>query len=311
MSDAADLTRAAAAGDPHAQVALAHRMLTGEVLCATAEEPFQLLAAACAQKCDEALVYQAALAALGLGCEQNLDQAYALVAEAAALGHEGARGQVRALGAPFDLSPWLSPPKLVLHAAAPRIYSVEAFLPAAACQWLIQRAQGKLQRAQVRTGSTSAQVVDRRTSTEAGSSMLEPDLVLQLTRLRIAATIDQSVQQLEPTNVMHYDVGQEFAPHYDFVRPDRVGAFAEELEAVGQRCATVLVYLNEGYHGGETDFPLLNFRFKGKTGDALIFWNVSQSGGLERNARHAGLPVTAGEKWLLSQWVRQRPLPLR
>ena len=49
---------------------------------------------------------------------------------------------------------------------------------------------------------------------------------------------------------------------------------------------------------------------KGKLGDALIFWNLNQQGEREMDSLHAGLPVTKGEKWLLSKWVRQRPVPL-
>jgi hypothetical protein len=72
----------------------------------------------------------------------------------------------------------------------------------------------------------------------------------------------------------------------------------------------VLVYLNDDYEGGETEFPRLGLRYKGKTGDALVFWNVSQTGELERDSVHAGLPVTSGQKWLLSKWVRQKAYPL-
>ena len=50
---------------------------------------------------------------------------------------------------------------------------------------------------------------------------------------------------------------------------------------------------------------------KGKAGDALIFWNLSAAGEREPFSLHGGLPVIRGEKWLLSQWVRQRPTPLR
>jgi hypothetical protein len=311
MNTKPDLFAAAAGGDPRAQLALAHFMIIGRAPTPSPEEPFRLVRAACARKFDEALLYQATLLALGLGCEQDLTGAHALVAEAAAIGHEDARGQMRALGETLDASPWLAPPKLVQHATAPRIFTAERFLPERACQWLIEQARGRLDRARIRTGSNSTEVYERRTNSVAGSSMLEPDLVMQLTRLRIAAAIDQSVAQLEPTNVLFYEIGQEFAPHYDIVRPDEVPNFEAELRTVGQRCATVLVYLNEGYAGGETEFPLLNLRFKGRAGDALIFWNVSVAGELERDSRHAGLPVTGGEKWLLSQWVRERPLPLR
>ncbi|HRK95726.1 MAG TPA: 2OG-Fe(II) oxygenase, partial [Rhodospirillales bacterium] len=95
---------------------------------------------------------------------------------------------------------------------------------------------------------------------------------------------------------LRYLPGEEYKPHYDFIRPwgPEAASFAAELAEMGQRAATVLVYLNEGYEGGETVFTRLGLTFKGAAGDALIFWNVSPSGELERDSMHAGAPVAAG-----------------
>jgi hypothetical protein len=71
---------------------------------------------------------------------------------------------------------------------------------------------------------------------------------------------------------------------------------------------TFLLYLNDGFEGGETEFPLVGVRCKGNKGDALCFWNVLPNGSPDRQTIHAGLPPTQGEKWLLSQWVRNIPM---
>jgi predicted 2-oxoglutarate/Fe(II)-dependent dioxygenase YbiX len=131
-----------------------------------------------------------------------------------------------------------------------------------------------------------------------------------LVNLRIAAAIGVPLAHQEPTNFLHYARGQQYIPHFDFFTQAEEAGFAHELRTIGQRIVTVLVYLNEGYEGGETEFPKLGWRFKGKLGDALIFWNLNQQGERELDSLHAGLPVTKGEKWLLSKWVRQRPVPL-
>ena len=85
---------------------------------------------------------------------------------------------------------------------------------------------------------------------------------------------------------------------------------AREVELRGQRIATFLIYLNDGFEGGETDFPEAKVRFKGKRGDALMFRNVDQSGAPDFCTVHAGLLPTRGQKWLSSQWVRSKPVPL-
>ena len=313
MNAKPNLIDAARAGDPRAQLALAHFMLTGRAPAASPEEPARLVEAACAQNFTEALLYHSTLAVLGISRTQSFDDAFKYVARAAELGHPEAQGQMRALtgAGGVDREAWVKPPTLVQHAQSPRIFTAESFLPRPACEWLIQQAGRRLHRALVRKDSGTSEVGEVRTNSVAGSSMLEPDLVMQLARLRIAATIEQSVNQLEPTNVLRYEVGQQYGAHYDIIRPDEAQNFEADLRAHGQRRVTVLVYLNEGYEGGETEFPRLKQRFKGKPGDALIFWNLSAANELERDSLHAGLPVTRGEKWLLSQWVRERPLPLR
>jgi hypothetical protein len=148
-----------------------------------------------------------------------------------------------------------------------------------------------------------------RTNTGMGFSIVDSDLVLQLTHARIAAALGLDVRKQEPTNILHYDPGQQYRPHFDFLDPGEAH-FARELQQMGQRVATALIYLNDDYDGGETAFPRLDWAFKGKTGDALIFWNVTPDGQPDKQTLHAGAPPTSGTKWLFSKWVRDRALPL-
>src|SRR5689334_18536072 len=110
---------------------------------------------------------------------------------------------------------------------------------------------------------------------------------------------------MELTKVLHYQPGQQFDPHYDFIDPE-VPGYAGELAARGQRLATFLLYLNDDYEGGETAFPQLGLKHKGRRGAALLFANVDRNNAPDRRTLHAGLPPASGEKWLLSQWLRDR-----
>ncbi len=60
----------------------------------------------------------------------------------------------------------------------------------------------------------------------------------------------------------------------------------------------------------ETGFAKFSTQFRGQPGAALIFDNVLADGAGDPLTLHAGLPPTAGEKWLLSQWIRERPQPV-
>lgn len=313
MTDSVSLRLQAASGDPIAQLRLAQMMLIGRETRYAPEEGLKLLQQACARQLPDALLFHATLAALGYARPRSFGDAIKYVAQAAELGDPRAKGQLQALGGVegFDMNQWFGPVQMVQHAKAPRVFTVDNFLPRAACEWLIKPASRKLSSALINDAKTGKQAPDAgRSNSVAGSNFLEPDLVLQLANLRIAGAIKLPLANQEPTNILHYARGQEYTLHYDFITPDEEYGFAAELKQMGQRIATVLVYLNDNYEGGETDFPRIGFRFKGRPGDALIFWNLSEQGEREPLALHAGLPVTKGEKWLFSKWIREKAVPL-
>ena len=107
--------------------------------------------------------------------------------------------------------------------------------------------------------------------------------------------------------MLHYDVGEEIENHYDFVDPSIQG-YAEEVRTRGERVMTFLVYLNDDYAGGETEFPRLGIQHKGRRGEGLYFINVLPNGAPDERTWHAGRPPLSGEKWILSQFLRNRPV---
>lgn len=262
-----------------------------------------------------AAAFTAVLAALGTDEPQDWTIALERLGRAAALGSQAARGQLRALApratggwaqiaGSIDLSAWLQPaPVRRIHA---RLADVRGFLSPEVCAWLIARAQGRLSRAEIFDPTQAGAIEDpTRTNSTAVFGLADLDLVMLLVCEKIAATVGVGLETLEPCQVLHYAVGQSFAPHFDFLAPDAPG-LALEIARAGQRKATVLVYLNADYEGGATDFPVLGLAYRGRTGDALLFANLDEAGQPATDMLHAGLPPTAGEKWLFSQWIRER-----
>jgi hypothetical protein len=203
-----------------------------------------------------------------------------------------------------DIQRWLVPARPLILSPNPRIAAVEGFAAPELCDWLIARAGPRLAPAKVYdhdTGGPRNEGV--RTNSECHFPRDESDLVLLTLRARIAAVSELPIQALEATAVLHYVPGQEFLPHFDFLDTDHSG-HARDVAQFGQRVLTFLLALSEGYEGGETEFPELGKRWKGRKGNALFFWNVAPDGKIDRRTLHAGLPPTRGEKWLLSQWIR-------
>lgn len=310
MAPAADLTslqQRASAGDAQAQFELGARSLVGRDAPFAPQDGAMLIAASARQEHADALQLAAVLAALGIGGAQDWSAAFEFVRRAAAKGDARARGQLDIVGERF--ADQLAIPTGVVHIEAPRVMTFESFLSPAACAWIMDRARPSLEAARVKNAEAGGVNVHAiRTNTGMGFSLIDTDLVIQLVQARIAAAIGVPVSHQEPVNVLHYTPGQEYRPHYDFIDPG-VAHFARELQSVGQRTVTFLIYLNDDYEGGATAFPRLDWSFKGKTGDALAFWNVTD-GNPDARTLHAGTPTTNGAKWLFSKWVRDRPLPL-
>ncbi len=266
------------------------------------------------------VAYAAVLAALGAGEDQSWSVALERLGRAAELGSKVAQGQLRVLSgepeggegrwaglaAAVDLGPWLSATELVPLAPGAPVAEAPGFLSPAVCGWIIERVCGGLARAQV-YDATDGSTIERpeRSNSAFVYWMAQLDLVILLVRAKIAAALGAAVGTLEPCQILHYAPGQEFRPHYDFIDTETPG-HAAELKRGGQRVATFLVYLNEGFEGGMTSFPLLGFGYKGEAGAGLTFSNVDAAGEPDPRTLHAGQPPTSGEKWLLSQWIRDR-----
>lgn len=124
--------------------------------------------------------------------------------------------------------------------------------------------------------------------------MIEDPALNALNR-RLAAVSGTAFDQAEAMLILCYRPGQEYRRHFDAL---------PGLE--NQRVRTALVYLNDGYTGGETEFPRASLKVKGRRGDAIVFQNTGPDGRADPMSEHAGLPVTQGVKYLASRWIRER-----
>merc|ERR1712107_502297 len=103
--------------------------------------------------------------------------------------------------------------------------------------------------------------------------------------------------------------GDTFEPHVDWI----VDPADPELELLGQRVATGLVYLTDVPDGvgGGTDFPQLGVRVRPRAGDMLLWPNVAADGRPLPETEHEAQPITAEgvHKAAINVWARDRPLP--
>jgi prolyl 4-hydroxylase len=159
-----------------------------------------------------------------------------------------------------------------------------------------------------RTGEVRADPM--RTSSHVTLGPRQHDHVLEALERCISRVSGVPALNGEFLQILRYQPGEEFRPHVDYFNKSGAGAY-QSLADGGQRAQTVLMYLNDDYTGGSTCFPELRLDIKGRRGDMLHFHNLGADGLGHRDTLHAGKPVVAGEKWLLSQWIRNENYPAR
>ncbi len=254
----------------------------------------------------------------GFYARQSWPAALDLLRRAAEAGSAPAQAQLALLaGGPqaswgataLDLAAWMRTPEPRVLSASPRVMAVEQLVPPHICDWIMQQAQARLVRAELYDPATGKPTpgTETRLNRIANFGLADTCLLNLLVQARMAATVGAPMPMLEPFAVLHYAPGEEYGDHVDFLDPE-IPAYAAELTQRGQRVATCLIYLNDDYQGGETEFTQLGVSFKGRKGDALIFISADAAGRPDRRTVHAGRTPTTGEKWLLSQFFRNRPV---
>jgi len=311
------LAHAAKAGDAEAARALAINLMTQEPIAGDAA--IRIAGDAAARGDAEAMHLCGLIAAQDEDLPRRFDIALDHVRDAAERGLPLARAELQLLARDADSEDWKALRAQIIASdlssalpsrdisTAPRINVIENCAPLEICDWLVTQAAPRLGRAQVYDPGTGlGRHEGARSNSTAQFDLVQSDIVLMMLRARIAASAGLSFRNLEPAQVLHYTVGQEFKSHHDFLDLS-VPGYARSAAMYGQRVATFLLYLNDDYEGGETEFLEIGIRHKGRKGDGLLFWNVREDGKPDPLTLHAGTPPVRGEKWVLSQWLR-RPL---
>jgi prolyl 4-hydroxylase len=285
------IEREANAGEVWALFALAECKIAGDGMARDLEGGVSLLERAGALGWQPAAMRLVTLYASGTGCPEQPERAKMIV-DACRTTDNLAEAQARVL----EREPEQDQYPCETLAQSPGIRLFRAVLAPAEREWMAIRAQPFLEPSFVEEPGTGKRIPHPvRTSRGMSFGPLQEDLVVNRINRRIAWLSGTEYGWGEPLHVLSYEPGEEYKPHFD------------ALPGVdNQRLMTAIVYLNDGYEGGETVFPELDLTVRGKPGDMILFANVDQAGKRDEKSRHAGLPVTSGRKWIATRWIRQR-----
>ena len=187
----------------------------------------------------------------------------------------------------------------------PTLATLERVLSDEECERLIGMARPRLRQSTVVDPSTGANLaVDRRNSSGMFFRLRENPLVARIDE-RLASIMNSPAENSEGLQVLHYNAGGHYLPHFDFLVPSNPAA-SQSIARSGQRISTLIVYLNDVVEGGETVFPEAGLSVVPRRGNGVYFEYTNSRMQVDIRSAHGGAPVIRGEKWILTKWMRSR-----
>ncbi|KAG2629705.1 prolyl 4-hydroxylase 5-like [Panicum virgatum] len=194
----------------------------------------------------------------------------------------------------------------------PRASLYHNFLSKEECNHLISLAKPRLQKSTVVDEEAGGTIKETSGRTSSGMFLQRgQDQVIRRIEKRIADYTSVPLENGEGLQVLHYQVGQKYDPHFDYTENGYV------TKNGGPRQATLLMYLSDVEDGGETVFPSATAKsgsshggpakrgvsVKPKMGDALLFWSMRPDGSRDPKSLHGASPVIKGDKWSATKWM--------
>lgn len=184
---------------------------------------------------------------------------------------------------------------IVARLEEPLIVVLENVLSDEECDGLIEMSKDKMNRSKI---GVTHEVNEIRTSSSMFFQENEYDILTKIEK-RISTIMNIPVEHGEGIQILKYTPGQEYKAHFDFFT-------SSSIAAKNNRISTIILYLNDVEHGGETFFPKLNFSVSPRKGMAVYFEYFYNDKNINELTLHGGAPVITGEKWVATQWMRRQ-----
>ncbi|KAL3525978.1 hypothetical protein ACH5RR_014350 [Cinchona calisaya] len=212
----------------------------------------------------------------------------------------------------------IDPTRVTQISWMPRAFLYRGFLTNEECDHLITLAKTKLEKSMV-ADNESGKSIESEVRTSSGMFLRKhQDEIIGGIEDRIASWTFLPVENGEAMQILHYENGEKYEPHFDYFHDK------ENQKLGGHRVATVLMYLSDVEKGGETVFPSSlekesqpkgddwsdcaknGYTVKPRKGDALLFFSLHPDATTDPRSLHGSCPVIEGEKWSATKWIHVR-----
>ncbi|MEO7255428.1 MAG: 2OG-Fe(II) oxygenase [Casimicrobium sp.] len=184
----------------------------------------------------------------------------------------------------------------------PRVVVFGNLLSDEECESLIELAQPKLARSQTVDNQTGGEEVNSARTSDGMFFTRSENPVCDRVEKRLAELLNWPFENGEGLQVLRYRMGAQYVPHYDYFDPAQPGT-AKIVQRGGQRVATVVMYLRTPERGGATVFPDIGLEVQPVKGSGVFFSYDRPHP--DTKTLHGGTPVTLGEKYVATKWLRE------
>ena len=140
-----------------------------------------------------------------------------------------------------------------------------------------------------------------RTSSTCNLPVADPEVIK--IHKRIADKLGLDLSKGEHLQGQKYEPGQYFKAHNDWF--GRGAAYNKHCLYSGNRTNTFMIYLNDNFEGGGTDFSKKGVTVHPETGKAVTWTNLTLDGNGDPNSLHEGMNVISGTKYIITSWWRE------
>lgn len=181
-----------------------------------------------------------------------------------------------------------------LDLTQPLVWTVDDALSAADCAAYVARMEGgdaEVAPIVGKHGGAELDLAVRNNTRVMWDDEREANALLDRVRAKVPVRLsDMHLLGANPRlRLYRYGPGEKHGAHWDTV---------VEMPGGVKSLLTLVFYLNDGFDGGDTDFPELNQRIVPRKGSALLF---------QHRILHEACRVTRGEKFVLRTDIFYRP----
>lgn len=193
--------------------------------------------------------------------------------------------------------------RVTLSIRQPRIVVFENLLSPEECEGLIEESRSRLETSRVVGKAFGKNELHHARVSEGMFFNLGESPLIARVEARIAALLHWPVDHAEAIQILRYEHGGKYDPHYDYFNPDNEGT-ADATRQGGQRVGTLIMYLRAPRKGGGTAFPAIGLEVMPQVGNGVFFSYAKPDPSTQ--TLHGGMPVIEGEKWIATKWLRER-----